>query len=180
MSRGCNRLCSRTVFLQLGRFRAPVLDGEAGEGPVAGASVPGVLPDWPEGTVAILATAGPAPHAIPVSTALRAGPRTILLALAAGRGSLARLRSDPAVAVAIVTADNVAVTAHGRAEPLDEPMPGGVVAVRVAVERIQDHRRPAFVIEAGIRWRWTEASERERDGEVRSALEQIAATMPDG
>src|SRR5205823_5256786 len=57
----------------------------------------GVLPDWPAGTVAVLATGGPAPHAIPVSTVLRAGPRTIVLALAAGRDSLARLRADPSV-----------------------------------------------------------------------------------
>jgi hypothetical protein len=149
-------------------------------GALVSASVPRVLPDWPVGTVAILATAGPAPHAIPVSTAVRAGPRTILLALAAGRGSLARLRSDPSVAVAIVADNNLAVTAHGRAEPLEEPMPSGVVAVRVAVERIQDHLRPAFVIESGIRWRWTEASERERDAEVRTALEKIASAKPHG
>lgn len=139
-----------------------------------------VLPDWPVGTVAILATAGPAPHAIPVSTALRAGPRTILLALAAGRGSLARLRMDPSVAVAIVAPDNVALTAYGTAEALREPMPDGVVAVRVAVERIQDHRRPALVIEAGVRWSWTEAPERERDAQVLTALERIASATRDG
>ena len=147
---------------------------------MASASVHGVLPEWPAGTIAILATAGPAPHAIPVSTALRAGPRTILMALAAGRGSLARLRGDPAVAVAIVAEDNLALTAYGVAESLEEPMPDGVVAVKIAVERIQDHRRPAFVIEAGVRWRWTEARERERDAQVRIALEKIAQTIPDG
>ena len=54
------------------------------------------LPDWPPGTVAILSTAGGAPHAIPVSTAVRAGPRRVLLALARTRASLARLRDDPA------------------------------------------------------------------------------------
>ena len=32
-----------------------------------------MLPEWPEGTVAVLSTAGP--HAIPVSTAVRAGDR---------------------------------------------------------------------------------------------------------
>jgi hypothetical protein len=139
-----------------------------------------VLPEWPAGTVVILATTGPVPHAIPVSTALRAGPQTILMALATSRASLARLRGDPSVAVAIVAADNVALTAYGVAEPLEEPMPDGVVAVKVAVERIQDHRRPAFVIEAGVRWRWTEARERERDGQVRIALEKIAQTILDG
>jgi hypothetical protein len=143
------------------------------------ASVQAVLPDWPAGTVAILATAGPAPHAIPISTALRAGPRTILFALAAGRGSLGRLRADPAVALAILASDDVALTAYGSAEPLEEPMPQGVVAIRIAVEHVQDHRRPAFVIEAGVRWRWKEAAEEERDAQVRAALERIASTGPD-
>lgn len=139
-----------------------------------------MLPEWPAGTVVILTTAGPGPHAIPVSTALRAGPRTILMALASSRESLARLREDPSVAVVIVAEDNLALTAYGAAEPLEAPMPDGVVAVKVAAERIQDHRRPAFVIEAGVRWRWTEARERERDAKVRTALEKIARTIPDG
>jgi hypothetical protein len=143
------------------------------------ASVTAVLPDWPVGTVAILATAGPAPHAIPISTALRAGPRTILFALAAGRESLGRLRSDPGVALAILAGDDVALTAYGSAEPLEEPMPHGVVAIRIAVERVQDHRRPAFVIEAGVRWRWKQAAEEERDAQVRAALERIASTAAD-
>ncbi len=138
-----------------------------------------MLPDWPVGTAAILATAGPAPHAIPISTALRAGPRTILFALAAGRESLGRLRVDPAVALAILASEDVALTAYGNAEPLEEPMPQGVVAIRIAVERVQDHRRPAFVIEAGVRWRWKEAADEERDTQVRAALERIASTAAD-
>jgi hypothetical protein len=168
-------------LLDRGRFWAVLRDGgRRRDDTPASASVPGVLPEWPVGTVVILATAGPSPHAIPVSTALRAGPRTILMALAASRGSLARLRADPSVAVAIVAEDNLALTAYGTAEPLEEPMPDGVVAVRVAVERIQDHCRPAFVIEAGVRWRWTEAGEQERDAEVRTALERIAQAIADG
>jgi len=138
-----------------------------------------VLPEWPAGTVAILVTAGPAPHAIPVSTALRAGPRTVLLALAAGRESLGRLRADPVVALAVMAEDDVALTAYGSAEPLAEPMPQGVVAVRIDVERVQDHGRPAFVIEAGVRWRWNEARDKKRDAQVRAALERIASTAPD-
>jgi hypothetical protein len=139
-----------------------------------------VLPDWPAGTVALLATSGPAPHAIPISTALRAGPQTILLALAASRESLTRLRADPAVALAILAEDNVALTAYGSAEPLEQPMPQGVVAIKIAVDRVQDHRRPAFEIEAGVRWRWKEAEERERDARVRVALERIASAATDG
>src|SRR6185295_15230638 len=66
------------------------------------------LPDWPTGTVAILSTAGGAPHAIPVSTAVRAGPRRVLLALARTRDSLARLRADPRCALIVIAAGDVA------------------------------------------------------------------------
>ena len=53
------------------------------------------LPEWEEGTVAVLSTIGDEPHAIPVSTAVRAGPRRVLLALALRRRSLALLRARP-------------------------------------------------------------------------------------
>ena len=71
-----------------------------------------MLPDWPEGTVAVLSTAGP--HAIPVSTATRSGDATIHLALAHRRDSLARLREDPRCALTILAA-GVAVTAYADA-----------------------------------------------------------------
>ena len=50
-----------------------------------------VLPQWPAGTVAVLATSGPdgAPGLLPVSTALRAGDARVLLALGGGAPSLA-------------------------------------------------------------------------------------------
>ena len=96
-----------------------------------------MLPDWPAGTVTILATAGENPRAIPVSAAVRAGPRHVLIALASGRRSLERLRADPRVSLAIIARD-VAVTAHGRARVLDAndaPPAEGVAVERVAVER---------------------------------------------
>jgi hypothetical protein len=133
------------------------------------------LPQWPAGTVVVLATHGDGPHAIPVSAAVSAGADTLLLALATGRGSLARLRADPRVAVLVLAASDVAATVHGRAEVLDEPLVEGVVAVRIAVERVADHGRPTFVIEAGVRWRWTDAGAEARDAEVRAALERLAA-----
>ena len=136
-----------------------------------------VLPEWPPGTVAILATAGGAPHAIPVSTALRAGSRTVLLALAPRRESLARLRADARCALALLAAGDVALTAHGRADVLADPLPGGVVAIRLAVERIQDHGQATFAIEAGVGWRWTDAAAERRDGQVRAALAALAARM---
>jgi hypothetical protein len=90
------------------------------------------------------------------------------------------LRADPSVAVVVVGARNVALTAYGTAQPLETPMPDGVVAVRVSVERVQDHRQPTFVIESGVRWRWTDVSARERDAQVRTALARIASHTSDG
>jgi hypothetical protein len=133
-----------------------------------------MLPEWPAGTVTILATAGEPPHAIPVSAAVRAGPRRALVALASTRDSLARLRSDPRVSLAIVC-ENVAVTAYGHAQVLDgEAVADGVVAIEIAVEHVQDHDRPTFAIESGVRWHWTDPDAERRDAEVRAALLALA------
>jgi hypothetical protein len=129
------------------------------------------LPDWEDGTVAILSTGAGAPHAIPVSTCVRAGPRTVLLALARRRESLQRLRSDPRCALAIV-AGGFAVTAHAVATILHD-LNGAVVAVRLDVEEIQDHGQPTFAIEAGVQWRWLDDEARERDAEIRAALRAL-------
>jgi hypothetical protein len=133
-----------------------------------------VLPEWPPGTVLILATAGDAPHAIPVSAAVRAGPRRALVALGAGRASLARLRADPRVSLTLVC-EGTAVTAYGLARVVDdEPIVDGVVAVEIKVDRVQDHDRPTFEIESGVRWRWTHPDAERRDAEVRTALRRLA------
>jgi flavin reductase (DIM6/NTAB) family NADH-FMN oxidoreductase RutF len=129
------------------------------------------LPEWEDGTVAILSTGAGAPHAIPVSTCVRAGPRTVLLALARRRESLQRLRSDPRCALAIV-AGGFAVTAHATATILDD-LNDAVVAVRLDVEEIQDHGQPTFAIDAGVQWRWLDHDARERDAEIRSALRAL-------
>jgi Pyridoxamine 5'-phosphate oxidase len=133
-----------------------------------------VLPDWPPGTVTILATAGETPRAIPVSAAIRAGPRHALIGLAETRRSLARLRADPHVSLAIISHD-LAVTAHGRAQVLEDQLVDGVVAVEIEVHEVQDHDRPTFAIEAGVRWRWTDPDAERRDAEVRTALARLAA-----
>ena len=130
------------------------------------------LPDWPRGTVALLATSGDGPHAIPVSTARRAGPRTILLALADSRGSLARLRTEPRCALAVLAAGDVAFTAHGRAT-IGEPVGEGVVAVRIDVDAIKDHARPTFRVDAGVDWRWTEPEAAGRDAAVHDELQAL-------
>jgi hypothetical protein len=138
------------------------------------AKVRDLLPEWPPGTVTILATAGEPPHVIPVSAAVRAGPQRALVALASTRDSLARVRADPRVSLAIVCED-VAVTAYGRARVLDaEAVAHGVVTVEIDVEHVQDHDRPTFAIESGVRWRWTDPDAERRDAEVRAALVRLA------
>jgi Pyridoxamine 5'-phosphate oxidase len=127
----------------------------------------------------VLSTAGAAPHAIPISTAVRAGERRVLLALAPRRSSLARLRADPRVALTVVGAGDVAVSAEGVARVVAERLPGaeGVVAVEVRVETVQDHGQPTFAIEDGVRWRWTDRDAAERDAAVRAALLALAASL---
>ena len=99
------------------------------------------LPQWPLGTVAVLSTGAGPPHAIPISTAVRAGPRTIVLALARRRQSLARLREEPCCALTIMAGGNVAFTAHGRATITEDPMivSDRVTAIHIDVEAIQHH-----------------------------------------
>ncbi|MGH8898113.1 MAG: pyridoxamine 5'-phosphate oxidase family protein [Egibacteraceae bacterium] len=134
------------------------------------------MPEWPPDTVVILSTAAGRPHAIPVSTGVRAGSRVALFALAAGRESLRRLRADPRVALTLLCEGDVAVTAYGTARVIEEPLPGidGVVAVAVDVEEVADHSQPRFVIEAGVQWRWVDPQAQSRDADVRAALAQLA------
>jgi hypothetical protein len=138
---------------------------------------PDELPAWEPGAVAILATGAGAPHAIPVSTCVRAGPRTVVLALARRRESLARLRDDPRCALTLLDRGDVAVTAHARATIVADPMAASdrVVAVRLDVERIQDHGQPTFEIEAGVRWHWTDPEAARQDAAVRVELAALAA-----
>lgn len=140
---------------------------------------PSALPEWAPGTVAILSTGAGAPHAIPVSTGLVVGPRRVLLALARRRESLARLRLDPRVALTILAADDVAITAHGRAEVVADPLAisDRVAAVALDVERIQDHGQPRFAIDDGVRWRWTDEEAQRRDDEIRAALLELAGAL---
>jgi flavin reductase (DIM6/NTAB) family NADH-FMN oxidoreductase RutF len=134
------------------------------------------LPHWEPGTVCVLSTGAGAPHAIPVSTALRVGPRRVLLALAARRETLARLRRDPRCALTVMAGDDVACTAHARAEVVSESLPGAeaVAAVALEVEAIQDHMQPRFAIGSGVGWEWTDEDARAGDAAVRAALAELA------
>lgn len=123
----------------------------------------------------MLATTGEGPHAIPVSTAVRASADRIVFALGSRRGSLERLRDDPRVAVTVLAAGDVAFTAHGNARVIAEPLPGleGIVGVEVNVERVSSHKRPTFSIADGVAWGWADDEARERDAAVRSALLEL-------
>jgi hypothetical protein len=127
------------------------------------------VPAWPEGTVAVLATHGDTPHAIPVSSAIRTGERTVHFALAHRRTSLARLRADPRCALTVLAGPDLAFTLHGRAEVVHEDI-AGTAGLRLDVEAIQDHLQPTFTIEAGVAWHWTDEDAGQRDAAVRAAL----------
>jgi len=134
------------------------------------------LPAWPPGTVTFLATGAGAPHVIPVSAALRAGPARIVFALAPHRASLARLRAEPRVALAILAAGDVALTAEGHASVVADPLPGAenVVGVELAVERVQEHGNRHFAVTDGVQWHWADAESERRDSAVRAALGALA------
>lgn len=135
------------------------------------------LPDWPKGTVSVLATvdADGAPHAIPVSTAHRAGPKRVLFALGPSRGSSDRLE-DNSKAALLVMATDVALTAEGTvravAEPLNED--GLVNGLELVVETIWDHNGPTFGMEDGVRWHWTDDEAQEGDERAHQSLEELS------
>jgi hypothetical protein len=116
-----------------------------------------MLPTWPPGTPAILCVTGP--HAIPVSSYVRAGDDRIVVALGSRRETLARLRADPAAAFSVLGED-VAFTAHCRATVVRESLEAAAVntAVELRVERVQDHLADGRTeILDGPRWRWLDA-----------------------
>ena len=143
------------------------------------------LPTWPGRTVAVLATVGNGPHAIPVSAPMRAGDRQILVTLHRTRGSLERLRRQPQVALLVLAEGDVAFTARGRAAIVEEPMSGApdYAAVRIEVDAVDDHRQPAFVVDAGVGRQWVDESEQralrariERLGELAVSPERPGGT----
>jgi hypothetical protein len=126
--------------------------------------------------VASLATlsADGAPHVIPVS-AVHLDDGTAWFGLAGRRTALANLRDRPAVAL-LVLDRGVAVTLHGDATEVG-PLPGAekVIGVRLAVDRVQDHLHPKMVVDAPVRWTWTEAEAAARDDDVHAGLRALAA-----
>lgn len=137
-----------------------------------------VLPDWPTRTIAVLATVDLGPHAIPISAPVRAGDRRILLSLRHGRGSLARLRSQSSVALAILTERNIAFTAHGHARIVRDQLAGAsdYAAVAIDVEHIDDHRQADFRIESGIDRSWVDGNEQSALARRVESLRELATT----
>jgi hypothetical protein len=135
------------------------------------------LPDWPLRTIAVLATVNETVHAIPVSAPVRAGDRRILLSLRRDRGSLARLREQPQVALTLLTEGDIALTASGSARVVEEQMDCApdYAAVAIDVERIDDHRQAAFRVEAGVDRSWVDEREQRALGERVRALRERAA-----
>lgn len=122
---------------------------------------------WPPGTVAVLVTGG---RAIPVSTAQRLSDGRVAFGLGPERGSLARLRADPACALCVM-AEGMASTLYGTAREAGEVE--GVVALVMEVESEVDHGSERFVIERGVAWRWTDEAAAERDAAVRDGLSRL-------
>ncbi len=132
------------------------------------------LPEWPEGSAGVLCVAGP--HAIPVSTALRAGDRRVLLALGRRRDALARLREEPQAALCLL-ARGLAFTAHGHARVVREELEAarGVAALELVVERVQDHLadgRTEMLSAAG--WRWLDPDAAAADARISAELRGLA------
>jgi Pyridoxamine 5'-phosphate oxidase len=137
------------------------------------------LPEWPARTIAVLSTIDGGPHAIPVAAPVRAGDRRILVSLERTRGSLARLRANPHVALAILAGGNCAFTACGRAHIVQESMPdtANYVAIEIDVEEIDDHRSAGVVVESGVRVQFADDAElslRKRIDALRELTEQKA------
>jgi hypothetical protein len=131
------------------------------------------LPHWERGTPAVLCVAGP--HAIPISTAVRAGPDRIVFALGRGRETLRRLREDPRAAL-IVLGAGVAFSAEGEARVVAEELDAAdtVVAVELRELRIQNHLADGRTeMLDGARWRWTREEMVEAERAIVAELERL-------
>jgi len=133
-----------------------------------------VLPPWPPGTAAVLCVAGP--HAIPVSTAIRAGDRRVLLALGGKRETLRRLRDDPAAALCVL-AEGVAFTAKGEGRVVQEGVEAApaLMVVELGVTEVVDHLADGrTAMDAAAAWHWLDDKAAESDPLIRAELQALA------
>ncbi len=130
------------------------------------------LPDWRQGTPAVLCVAGP--HAIPVSTAVRLGDDRLAFALGRGRETLRRLQAEPRVALCLLGTE-VAFTAHGTASVVRELEAAPVVGVELRVEDVQDHLADGRTeMLDGARWRWLDPKAAGADPAIVAELASLA------
>ena len=131
------------------------------------------LPHWKPGTPGVLCVTGP--HAIPVSTAVRAADDRLLFALAASRETLARLREEPRVAYCLL-GEGVAFTAYGEACVVAEQLESvPVVAVELRVGSVQDHLMEGRTeLIDGARWHFTAQRDVEADAAIVAELGRLA------
>jgi hypothetical protein len=133
-----------------------------------------MLPTWPPGTPAVLCVAGP--HAIPVSTYVRAGDDRVLVALGGRRETLARLREDRRAAFCVL-GPGVAFTAYCSTAVVRESLRAapGNVAVELRVERVQDHLADGRTdILEGASWRWIDEEAAATAPRIVAELEELA------
>lgn len=134
----------------------------------------GPLPSWPPRAAGLLIVSGP--HAIPISTAVRAGDRRLIFALSRRRETLARLRDDPEAAFALL-AGGMAFTAYGRVSILREKLEAvpALAALELIVERLQDHLADGRTeMLSSARWRWRTEDARDADRTVVAEIETLA------
>jgi flavin reductase (DIM6/NTAB) family NADH-FMN oxidoreductase RutF len=116
------------------------------------------------------------PHAVPVSALHRRGPDGLLLALARSRGTLARLRTRPQVALSLLGA-GLALAVRGRARVVADPLPGAefMAAVLVSATEVRDTAGARTLVHEGVRWSFTDEEAGERHERVLAALRETAA-----
>jgi hypothetical protein len=76
----------------------------------------------------------------------------------------------------VLTDDDTAFTAHGRARVVAESLAGNpdYVAVAIEVDSVQDHRQPGFRVESGVGRTWIDQREHAAQRERIEALRQLA------
>ena len=132
------------------------------------------LPTWEPGTAAVFSAAGP--HPIPVSTAVRAGPRRVLLALGGRRETLRRVRERPEAALCLL-AEGLAFSAIGRARVIREGLDAApaLAVVELEVEEIVDHLADGRTEMLGAAaWRWLDEKAEASEPAIRAELEALA------
>ena len=130
------------------------------------------LPHWKTGTPAVLCVEGP--HAIPISTAVRAAGDRVRFALGRERETLRRLRRDPRAALCLL-GEGLAFTAHGEVRIVGElESAETVVAVELSVARVQDHLLDGRTrMLDGARWRWLDEGAAAAEPSIVAELERL-------